>query len=625
MFEPLIDLEVEDIPKKQKVKPEKKTKAQDNGSPKPEVGTEIAVMGIRKKDGTEKAAILMNEFSEVGIDADTGDSINAWVQRERQEIAQEIISTLIFIGVKIFNTNGFISCYDPATKGWYLFDEPTKIMVLVDTYIRCLKVEIKGGNRINIPVDAPKNVGEYMIHSREEIEKLDSVVNLMRHPYFDNNNEIVNTPGYNSDTQFYLPEDCTIDENAWQMKLTEAYDIFEEAFGSMNYRDDIDKQADLAAFLTPPWKLVVGSTPIISVSGNAPGTGKGLRQGVFDAIWNQHTSAVISKPSSEDELRKQLFATLRTGMGFISIDNISNKLLSDTIATYATEAYLSDRPIYGRAVETYPNNLIISVNGNNLRLSEDISTRILPIHLNINESSLVKDYAAEGRKTEHEIKSYAENNRDKIIGASLRISKEFINDMMPNYATGASRFDTWRKYVLGSVYHTCEVLEMPYLLSNATIKAKIDADPESQIRATLWKAILDIIGLSSEDGNVSNPFFTGVDDVYGIFDIASHFDRIGSKPPLGHDILSEYIAGHTERSRQTQLGVYFRDTAVGKIHHGWRLVKSNKPVRVNRALKNAYQLVLVNENDFYCPGSEMWSRAGDTSIEEDNIIDDIPL
>ena len=214
--------------------------------------------------------------------------------------------------------------------------------------------------------------------------------------------------GYNPKTKCYLPEDFCIDDDAHKIDLDEAYDIFEESFGSMNYKEEVDKQSDLAAFLTPPWKHVAYNTPIVCVTSNVPGSGKGLRQRIFNSIWTKSTGAVVSKPKSEDELKKQLFATLRSGLSYIFFDNISHKLLSDVLCTYATEPDMSDRPVYGRIMETYRNNLFMSVNGNNMRLSEDIATRVLPIHLDITESSLTKDYAAEGRKTEHEIISYAE-------------------------------------------------------------------------------------------------------------------------------------------------------------------------------------------------------------------------
>ena len=246
----------------------------------------------------------------------------------------------------------------------------------------------------------------------------------------------------------------------------------------------------------------------------------------------------------------------------------------------------------------------------------------MPIHFEISESSLVKDYRAEGRKTEGELISYAKNNRDKIIGASLRISQEHIKDGCPEYQTGVSRFDVWRQYVLNTVYHTCDKLGMDYLLNQSTIKAKIEADPESQNRATLWKAILDVIGVDEEDANKSYPFFCGIDENHGIFELASHFDKVGMKQSIGHDLLGEYLSGNTERSRMTQLGIYFRDVAMGKIHYGWKLVKHGT-IRVGRAPRTSYQLILVNTDKFYTPGTEQWRRPTDPT--EDNPLDEVPF
>ena len=598
MFEPLT--------REQKPKPKPK--------PKPKGRSLVSI--TKNDDGTQttKPVVLINEYAQVGEDADFK-PIRAWVQKERSKVAEQILNTLQMIGVELFNTNGFISCFDPSTNDWDLFDDTSKILVLIDTYIRCGKGSHIKGSRVYEPVDTPKNVGDFLLHSKEKIMKLDSVSNLLRHPYFDNNFNLVNKEGYNENTKCYMPKSAVIPDDAWKITLQEAYDIFEEAFGSMNYRADIDKQADFASFLTPPWRLVVGKTPIIAVNSNVPGSGKGLRQRLVNKVWTDMSAPIISKPESKDEVRKQLFSCVKTGQCFIFIDNISDIILSDAICSYATEPVISDRSVYGRKVETYKNDLMISVNGNNLRMSEDISTRILPINFDMNQSSLVRDYAAEGRKTESEITSYVEDNRDRIIGASIRISKEYINDMFPKYPTGASRFDKWRQYVLGSVYHLCESLGVDYLLDGVTIKSKIDVDTESQSRATLWKAILDIVGVDPNNSEESRPFFTGLDEACGIFDLASHLDRVGRNKPIGHDILGEYISGHTERARMTKLGIYIRDKAVGKIHYGWRMVKAN-PIRVNRAPKTAYKLVLVNKSNFYAPGTENWNRPTHENVED---------
>ena len=172
----------------------------------------------------------------------------------------------------------------------------------------------------------------------------------------------------------------------------------------------------------------------------------------------------------------------------------------------------------------------------------------------------------------------------------------------------------------------CDKLGKDYLLANNVIRAKIEADPESQDRARLFKAILDIIGLDDQDPNKSKPFYGGTDETHGIFDIASYHDKVGKKESVGHNLLGEYIEGHTERARQTQVGVYLRDVAMNKIHYGWRLVKSKHNIKVNRAQRVSYQLVLVNEGDFYSPGTEGWQRPEvktnlSESVPEEEIYD----
>lgn len=601
-FDKKVDPKPESEPAKKKAEPPKQEKAKGESLVKTNKKSS-------EKDGAIKG-ISINAFTTLGFD-DEGKPIKAWVPRDRKDISKDVMALLESQGIDIFNTNGFLSTFDNSTEKWYLYDDPAKIGVLVDTHVPMGIGSHKKGVKVYQPTDCPKNVNEYISYSRDIVVKFPKVIGVARHPYFDKNFKIVNTAGYNPETGYYLPKNAVISRDAYTMKLQEAYDIFQEVFGCMNHKDGVDRQADFAAFLTPPWKMIVGNTPIVSVTANAPGSGKGLRQRLFNAIWSSK-SAVISKPKNEDDLRKQLFAALRTGVNHVSIDNVSSTLLSDVIATYTTEPEISDRAVYGKDLETYKNIIFISINGNNLRLSEDIATRILPIHLDINESSLVKDYKSEGRKTESELLDYVDKNREKLVGASLRISKEYINDLMPDHPIGASRFPVWNKCVIGSAYHCLDSLNIDYLLDNFVVKAKKDADPESQNRANLFKAILDIIGVEDDDTSQSKLFTAGGDQDVGVFDLASHYDKTHRSPAKGHDLLGEHINATTERGRMVQVGKYFRDVAVGKVHYGWRLVKSELPLRIRRVPKTAYRLVLVGEpKKSYVPGTENWGRPTD--------------
>ena len=597
-----------------------------NESPKQEPKRALPVDTGKKKEDAKprKSAVEINKYVAVGLDKD-GKPIKSWVPRERQIIAGDIIQNLRKQSVEVFNTNGFLSSYDNSTDNWYIYDEPTKVGVLIDTHIVCWRKKHEKSYIVSEPLDCPKNVNEYLTFSRDIISSLGKVLGVARHPYFDSKLNIVNKAGYNPDTQYYLPESSTIDKDAHKITIQEAHKIFEETFGSMNYKTDIDKQAEFACFLTPPWRMLVENTPIVSVTANVPGSGKGLRQKVFDAVWNKGKGATLSKPKSEDELRKQLFAALKSGVCHISIDNISNKLLSDVLATYATETPISDRAVYGRTIEQYDNILLISVNGNNLRFSSDIAERLLPIHLDINQSSLVRDYKAEGRKTAVEILNYARKNRDKIMGASLRISQEYIDKGMPDLKTGVSRFEKWRRCVLGATRYAFDTLKIDYLLNGVVVNAKRESDPEGQARATLFKAILDVIGVEDNDTTKSKPFVSANHEDYGVFDLASHFDKLGRKTAEGHNLLGEFIDSPSERGRMTQVGKYFRDVAMDKIHYGWRLVLEPQQLRVNRAPKPTYRLILVSEDSHYVPGTENWQRPGVEDDQQENPLDHIPL
>ena len=196
IFGDLEDLIEVDPKPKQKPNPKPKgDKKKSNPKPPPK-GTGLEAVKTESDDGTitKKLRVCVNEVAVVG-ETDDGIPIRAWVAKDRQLLSREILSRLQLINVEIFNTNGYISCYDASTQTWHLLDEPVKVAVFIDSYIRCVRGSAKDDNLIYEPIDTPKNISEFLTHSMEEIGRLDNVINMMRHPYFDDDLNVVNKGG----------------------------------------------------------------------------------------------------------------------------------------------------------------------------------------------------------------------------------------------------------------------------------------------------------------------------------------------------------------------------------------------------------------------------------------------
>lgn len=164
------------------------------------------------------------------------------------------------------------------------------------------------------------------------------------------------------------------------VKLAEKDD---QGFAFPNWERGKCSRANMIAMILQPFvrNMIGGPCPAYHLGKSAAGTGAGYLVDVAHII--AEGSKATAQPMSYDneEFRKSITATLRSGASFIFIDNVNRKIDSGELAAALTAGKWRDRIIMSSDVVLIQMNALWVFAGNNLSFSHELMRRNVPIRL----------------------------------------------------------------------------------------------------------------------------------------------------------------------------------------------------------------------------------------------------
>ncbi len=132
-------------------------------------------------------------------------------------------------------------------------------------------------------------------------------------------------------------------------------------------------------------------------------------------------------PSSEEERRKTIFASLRKQKPYGLFDNVSGEITSDALASVLTATTFEGRVLGKSEMATVSANAMFVMTSNNARLNEDLKRRAFLIRL---------DARMENPKDRKEFKfdlegTYVSDHRGELLWAALTLIKAWVVNGVP--------------------------------------------------------------------------------------------------------------------------------------------------------------------------------------------------
>jgi hypothetical protein len=371
-------------------------------------------------------------------------------------------------------------------------------------YFQWGEIEGKDGEtkRVPIPVACPKGIATKLLGLGDQLKfrVLNAVVTT---PVLFNNGRVLQTPGYDAKSGlFYNPigvvfppipdaptrEDALAAEKEIKELLKE-YPWRHENEGETKERN-VSLSVALAYLLTVVNRAAYRAVPIFGFNGNVPRVGKGKLVSAGSVIATGERAAVIPASLSAEEFEKRLCTCFITGQPLIVLDNLSEPLYSDTLASGVTEDYYKIRKFGTNDVQfKIPNTFTIAATGNKLAIVRDLAPRTLMAGIVVLEENPEAVYHS------FDPVRLAEQRRGELVVAVLTILKAHILAGRPEVAPNGEEkkltpFGSFEEWSAGVRAALVWLGEMDPVSSVASVKA---TDTEGAMLAELielWDAAI---------------------------------------------------------------------------------------------------------------------------------------
>ena len=308
---------------------------------------------------------------------------------------------------------------------------------------------------------------------------------------------VLDQPGYDAASKLFyapaaglvvpeIPDDLTRED------VDAAVEFITEAIGEFPFADNASRANAFGLLLTPILRPALGSacTPLALIDAPKAGTGKSLLVDVFSTITTGRPGGMTPYPCTDEEMEKQIGASLMGGRPIICFDNLEGVLRSPALALALTAKDFDKRILGFSENMMVPNNATWLVTGNNIRPSGDMPRRCYHIRLDTRTSTPFR-----GRTFRHpNLLEWVTANRGSLLHALLVLARAWYLAGQPAHvADPLGSFESWHRTV-GSILAHAGI--GAFLGNLEEFLAEADED------ALQWEAFLWALAERYPDGQV---------------------------------------------------------------------------------------------------------------------------
>ena len=301
----------------------------------------------------------------------------------------------------------------------------------------------------SIPADV---IGRILAKNGER--NLPKLNGLLSAPTIKLDGSIIQAPGYDEASGLYLQikdnEFPVIPDQITEEDILYSTKCLLEPFEQFSFDGPSSKSVLLAALLTAVVRSSVKTRPAFAFDAPAAGSGKTLLGSCVSALGGG-TGATQPAIEDDDELRKVFTTLLRQGASDIFLDNVIGILDGAAINHLLTASIYQGRILGQSETISVPNNAILLLTGNNLRIHKDLMRRVLVCRL---DTGLEKPYT----------KHYSfcplgmiKADRMQFVRHALIIIKGCLAKDLPEPESNLGSFEEWDYLVRRSILIICKL------------------------------------------------------------------------------------------------------------------------------------------------------------------------
>jgi hypothetical protein len=249
-------------------------------------------------------------------------------------------------------------------------------------------------------------------------ERFDSIKSIKTYPELATQG-IVQYSGYDSRTQCYydIPALPKIDT------IAEAIANLDDVFVDFPLASPSDRANLYALLLTFIMRERISSiVPGFITIAPVQGSGKTLLNKAVLVLLLGENPIITSMPKNEEEFQKRIGSEILSGKPYIFIDNLKNKIDSESLAVAITSERIGFRILGSNNMDSGENEFVFLFTANNPTIDKDLIRRFVPIKLDANRENPENINPAENRHPD--ILKYIKENRPRMLASLLYLASQ---------------------------------------------------------------------------------------------------------------------------------------------------------------------------------------------------------
>lgn len=245
------------------------------------------------------------------------------------------------------------------------------------------RVEGEGGKVTMQKIDCPAVLAKAILVTADKLPEL-AVDHLTMTPVLIGT-DLYATQGHNRQLRAWIlaPEGVRVPAEATQDDAKAALARVDAWLGEFPFETALDRSAAMAALLTAALRASLDYAPGLLVSKPDYGSGASTLCDLIHVILTGRPAAVINASTGRQETDKAIDALQLAGLPAVVIDNVidGEQFNSIALAQVLSQMHRQVRTLGESTVSTVPCTQLVLVNGNNVRIADDLVRRFIRVRL----------------------------------------------------------------------------------------------------------------------------------------------------------------------------------------------------------------------------------------------------
>ena len=276
--------------------------------------------------------------------------------------------------------------------------------------------------------------------------RFNSVSGVISAPTLRPDGSILSKPGYDRQTGLILLDSVRLPASMPKQPSRDdalaALDLLDELLSGFPFVDDAAASVGLSTIVTPIVRGCMTTSPMHVITAPTAGSGKSYLCDLAAAPVLGDACPVMSAQCNTEEMEKRIGAKLMSGHPIVCLDNINGDLGGDFLCQIIDRPIVEPRILGSSRTIRIPNQHVVFVTGNNVRLKGDLTRRAITGTLDAKmEKPSERDFPF--RPFDRVLK-----DRGKYVGAALTIVQAFFVAGKPSVEmTPFASFEGWSNSV----------------------------------------------------------------------------------------------------------------------------------------------------------------------------------